>query len=1027
VFITAHTRRHSWLGMIVLLAVLATLLPPQRVSAQTIPPFPIINMTREELNEHIYLAWSRSRTSHGKKGTFAERQIQALLVADQLLSDASLYDADVIIKQAEALHERYIQRLGPRGADPAYRDSLPMSTVSEAVLTAALETPVFRDDVRRVYDRIRKVATASLSDPDHKVIGPATRAFYKTITDQNVLSNAYGTLLDEKLEQGAKRANAKAFVKAWDATIGTLFGVKLEGFDAKTFIAEHPGAVPSEIENAIRPDGSLEISLEDLNKLALQEFGKINASIDDMQKTLVSITKQQGELVAFMKDQQKRQALQEQADAKDKQHKLLIDAATSSVSIISTLVGFKNPKLAKQISTVGQSLIKIGDSVRSYLKTVSTLSTLGASLSTVVMTGNVLGAVMSIVSLFGPQEPPIEQTILEEIGKLRQQVNELRVEMHTRFDQVDKQLNTIYTTMHERFNQIDIQLGKINGSLAEIQQSLLTLSLALNRMERNNFEYFDALGRRPLREALNGALGYKQRTGLDMPYQPDFVNYENFFHTWGTVNALDSLSAGPAQRDYSDAAVLGELNAAPLDANLNYLNGWLVAHGMQPFANKRLASPRDWTFASRAYADLGLEWPEHFRRIDPQRQAALDAVGKDLELAMQNISTMLTPNGPQGNGPLFTALTSYYNAKLEALDGALVQSEAAYVKDLQNQLDRTTPFDLYGGLDQSLASRPADFKTMSCGGQVPEPFATPNNLKNAVPNYNRVALADYLAVTPLLVCSYAYLTDQFEFCQPTKPTACEPYATPLVQISVRSNSVELVKVTTKGFPVPVSGGVQAVLIRHWDTYFKPKFEKELETPALAEAQALAPAALQQLENVDGELAGKLAELQRVYASRVLGELNRGPLQARTVELAGAKKLFESFVTLGFQRAINDDDFMRSLLFGNESLVDDQQVALAYATPLSTTLAATQAISEAQLTVNPRVELLETGLKRREALGNLLSDYLGNISTENYAEDSALIGNTRFDMVLARAFANPGAPLPPAPGQSRALFLPLLRR
>ena len=63
------------------------------------------------------------------------------------------------------------------------------------------------------------------------------------------------------------------------------------------------------------------------------------------------------------------------------------------------------------------------------------------SLSTVVMTGsNVLGAVMSVVALFGEGEPTPDQMILEEIVKLRQQVDQLRTEMHDRFDQIDIQL-----------------------------------------------------------------------------------------------------------------------------------------------------------------------------------------------------------------------------------------------------------------------------------------------------------------------------------------------------------------------------------------------------------------------------------------------------------------------------------------------------------------------------------------------------------------------------------------------------------
>jgi hypothetical protein len=585
------------------------------------------------------------------------------------------------------------------------------------------------------------------------------------------------------------------------------------------------------------------------------------------------------------------------------------------VSIVSTLVGLKYPERGKQIAVVGQSLVRIYDAYAGWSKAVAGLNGLSkiGSLSTVVMTGNVLGAVMNIVSLFGPQQPPPEQIILEEIGKLRQQVNELRTEMHTRFDQVDKQLNAIYTAMNERFNLIDIQLGKINGNLQEIQQSLLTLGIQLNRMERNNVEYLDAIGRRPLREAMNGALSYKERTGVDMPYQPDFVAYENTFHTWGTVNAFDALSAGPTQRDYSDGQVLAELSAAPLDANLNYLNGWLQAHGMQPIATGRLPSPRDWAFASRAYAELGLDWPAHIRRISGPRQAALDAVGNDLQQALGNISTIQTPSGPQGNGPLFTGLTDYYNTKLQALDSALQGSEAAFVNEVQRSLNRSAPFDLYGGLDQSLAYpyQPDAFRTMTCGTEgMPEGgLATPRYLSNLVSAYNRFALADYLGVKPLKACVFGEWLSVEPPCPVYNPN-CYRAGRMRVFILVYSDNVILARGELPDIPALYDPNIWNKIAPSWESSWKRQFETMFaNTPT---PPPLTPAAAQQLEAVSSATATKLAELQRAHAGRVPSELSSGPLRARAVELAGAKKLLESFITLGLPRAIDNDDFLRSL-------------------------------------------------------------------------------------------------------------------
>ena len=812
--------------------------------------------------------------------------------------------------------------------------------------------------------------------------------------------------------------------------------MSIKGFDATKFIAEHTN-LPQQLRDGIRPDGSLAISLTDLEALAKTEFGKLNTSIGDLQQTVAKLDLQQTELVDYMHNEQARQAAEALAQAKAQEHQLKLEAADSAIFIVATLAGFIDPMVGNQIATVGRAALQIGESLNGWMKAVAGLNTLDTitSLSTVVMTGNVLGAVVNIVSLFGGAQPSPEQMILEEIGRLRQQVGQLRSEMHGRFDKIDKELNTIYTATQDRFDKIDVQLGKISGSLDEIQKSLITLSLDLSRLERNNFAYLDALGRRPLRDAINGAVGYKQRTGADMPYQPDFVGYENTFQTWGTLNAFDALSAGPAQRDYGDGQVLAELSAAPLDANLNYLNGWLSAHGMPPFASKRLASPRDWAFASRAYADIGFDWPAHLRRIDPQRQAALDAVGGDLEAALQNISTIQTANGPQGNAPLFTGVITYYSAKMEALDTAIQSTEAGFVREVwADRLHREAPFDLFGGLDQALAYQTPEIGAMGCGGTDPRAFAAPSNIHNIIPNYNRATLADYLQVSTLTVCLTDAWVDRFKVCQP-KTTICDTFATPEAIITVYSNNVAIAsQAVAAGEENIAEVTLREVINRDWASTYKPMFEAQFATPPARVAPA--SAAAQQAAATASDLESRLASYQRELYGRVLNGLSNGGLHPASVELAGATKLLDSFVALGLPQAVDSDDFLRSLLFSDQQLLDDQQVSAAYAARLAPTLAASAAGSDTLLTTNPRLTLSRAGQKRREALSALLARYLGSISAGTYREDSALIANARLDLRLARSFAAPGAGEPPTPtpipdpthpDQSRHVFLPLVMR
>jgi hypothetical protein len=1011
VFHSALTRMRSAVTLLALLAIFTGLLPAQRAAAQQ-----TVVLTEWELREKVLDEWiSKQDSLHDK----TETHTLVSLGYELIKRDVALYP-EVAVQQIELLRERYYQRLGPRGGDLEYRKSLPFNVTETALFAAALGMPNLADLAKRVYQERKAHAIQSVP----LVVGEHSRAYYQSVVDSNGLEEASRLLLQEQSAEAFQRGqNSASFVQAWDAVLGPLTGVKLSDFlakefDIKAFLIGHPEAgVPQKVIDSIKPDGSLEISLADLQQLAKGEFATINASIDDMQKTLVTLSAQQKELINAIGDLQ----AQAQAEAKAKEHQLKIQAAGSALSIITTLISFEDPKLAGQINVVGQSLIKVGDSIGGWLQATAGLSGLAklGSLSTVVMTGNILGAVMNIVSLFGPQQPTPEQMILEEIGKLRQQVDQLRTEMHTRFDQIDRELNTIYTTMHTRFDQIDLQLGRIKGSLEEIQESLLGLSISLNRLERNNAEYFDALGRRPLREAFNGAIGYQERTGLEMPYQPDFVNYENVFHTWATINAFDPISAGPTQRDYSDGQVFAELSAAPLDANLNYLNGWLQAHGMQPFATSRLPSPRDWAFASRAYAQLGQNWPAHLRRIDPQRRAALDTVGAELQQALANIARIETSTGPQGNGPLFSGATAYYNEKLQGVDSALRASEASFVQEVQSALSRPVPFELYGGLNQSLPLpyQPEGFASLRCGTEgLPEGgLAAPLHLKNILQGYNRFALAEYLGLKALQVCLFGeWLSVEPPCADPSSPF-CIRAGIMRVFIIVRSDNVILARSNLPSFQRRYNPNMGEVLTSDWGS-LKASFERMLVNES---APPLTGTAAEQLGKVNAALTSKLVELQGAYASRVLGELGRGSMQARLVELAGAKKLLESFITLGLPRATANDDLLRSLLFSKESLVDNQQIAGFYAPP-----AAGQAVSEADLMVSPRAKLLELAKRRREVLSNVLTDYLGGISTESYSEDNALLGGARFDIMMAEALADPSGPLP---GGGWVVSLPLVRR
>lgn len=758
---------------------------------------------------------------------------------------------------------------------------------------------------------------------------------------------------------------------------------------AKQVIQQNPDLpLQQEIRDRIGEDGSISISINELTELSQSEFDSINASIDDMEATLVQIDANQDVLVDYVNNQELRQQQQAIAAAKAAEHQLKLEAAQSSITIIHTLAGFVDPKLANDIATIGGSALQIAESMNGWLDAVAGLSTLDkvTSLSTVVMTGNVLGAVMNVVSLFGDKESSADQMILEEIGKLREQVNQLRTEMHERFDRIDSELNTIYSTMQDRFDLVDVQLGKLNGKIDDVQKSLVALDLKLSRIERNNFEFLDALGRRPLLDAISGGLDYQQRTGLPMLDQPEFVNFENVLQSWGAIHAFDALAAGPTERDYSDGQVLAELNAFPIDSNLNYFNGWLTAHGLPALTNTRLASPRDWLFATRAYAQLGAEWPQHMQRIDPQRQAALDAVGADLEAALHNISTRHTAGGVEGNHRLFGTVITNYQNKLAALDSSIQAVEMALINEVRaNRLQRNDPFDLYGGTDQALAYQAPELSMMTCGG-LAAPLPAPDNLIAFTPNINRYNLAEYLRLGAIKVCLAGALLNSKPACKPGQD-ACDFVGNLRVSVSVLFENVAIARhswtsgsVLVKGEETPTDYAVQ-----HW-AGLKTGFEANSSRVEPAPAEATQRAEL--LNTVTGQLGQQLGAYQHELYGRVLNELTNGSLHPLAVEAAGSKALLNSFATLGLAHAVDNDDFLHAMLYGNQQLMDDSQIAATYA------LSATQPITGANLMVNPRLVIGQAADQRRLAFTGLIDRYLDAITARTHVEASDSIANTR---------------------------------
>ncbi len=1038
------TRARAWASLMLLWHLVAILLPADVVSAEE-----QANGCGNTNIRAVHLAYQPAsadeqvvipkelvdRAAYAANWRFAYKDAEyiKLLIHDELMAKAathSVVNDEKLVQVMDDFKFNYEEAIAKQYHNPNDHTS---DELLHTALDVALKMPDLQGAVPFVVEELRGSdgARTNIEPLYGPIAGSAQRYGLGERLKQNLSEVLQRTYDCAKTNPAVKKVVDKRHAGKTKSKIDD---------SAKEIATNNPeNPVLQDILQRVGENGTLSLSLNELKAMSKTEFDKINHAIGDLQQTLVGIDKQQKDLLQYMSNQEAREVARAIAAAKAAEYELTIKALNSSVSIISTLADFIRPGLGKQMSTILGSGVVIVDSMTRWLDAVAGLNGLDklTSLSTVVMTGNVLGAVMNVVSLFGDAEPTPDQMILEEIGKLRQQVDRLRTEMHDRFDRIDQELNTIYAIMQDRFNLIDVQLGEINGNIQEVQKSLIALDLKLSRIERNNFEFLDALGRRPLLNAINGGLGYQDRTGLPMPFQPDFIEYENVLQTWGTIHAFDALATGPTQRDYSAGALLTELNAYPLDSNLNYLNGWLIANGYPAISNKRLPSPRDWLFATRAYTQLGQEWPAHMKQIDPQRHTQLNAISADMEAAMLNISTRNTLTGTLGNTLLFTNVITYYQGKLNQLDGQIQQEEAAYAQEIRskNGIDRQEPFNLYGGIDQALTYTPPGLNAIDYDASALT-LTVPSNLMVHIPNFNRYNLAEYLKITTTAQLS---TTDQLQVaidvsmqnrrpvpgCKPD-PDVCAQMGNLSVGVGVFYGNVSLVALELLAgrviLPVIDSNVEEPIdyVVRNW-AGLKPRFEAEASIVAPSPALAQQRAAL--LSDLSPKLEERLAAYQQALYRQVLQAMTTGSLRPFAVELAGGKTLLDSFVTLGLSRAVGSDDFLRAMLYGDQQLINDNQIAHTYA------LSITQPITGTNLTINPRLVIGQVAEQRTTAFTGIINRYLAAITANTHVEASDYVANARRELDLTMRIAQlDGQPTTPPPStDKKQIYLPLIVR
>lgn len=794
--------------------------------------------------------------------------------------------------------------------------------------------------------------------------------------------------LRAKIEEAHDLAQSNAsFLEVFTQVFAELMAERMTD-NAATAINNSPNT-PDFVKSWIKPDGSISVTGAEAMNRYNEQFEAARQVTDENLALLRAINTgqyappDQTSQAGISNERNSSEPQADQPDPEDEKHKKrdeLISKVEKGINIAAAVISFFNPAVGAKVRAVGETVIGVARGINNFVNTarqilknplVKSLANKVLKYGAPLLAGGLIGAAFKAFSLFRRGQSGPDPEVLRQLELIRKQIDQLRTEMHDRFDQVDTKLNEIFDALEAGFRNL-------TGDLDATRQKLIELNADLSRFESNVYGWFDDLSRQPLQETINLAIGYKQRTGLGVTLQ-DFDLYSNRFFTYATVHSKGQVATGSRTRDYSDSKAFDELDKFPPEVNLNYLAQFPARNlGLPALSNTWLANARYWTVSSVADTTLRIESPDNDKRIpSADRRREIYDTGKQIQAAVEAVTILNTSNGPKANRPLFDALLAKYNAKANALSQAIKKVEDDYKNDPANAVIKDV--NIWGDANQATSYViPVPGEPKICGSGSPDAqMRAPSNIgriDQVMPN--PIRLAGKLGVW------------QLEYCWSFNWGGAPPRAaTNNLTIRLVGGNRVLFGGQDSGWLAVLSlGGLFtssahdfALVGRYWNNNgYKVRFEQNASlTSVYTNAQ---------VENAANAANSALRNHRRMVMSKVLDELSRASVvQSAARELSGAKKLLESYIALGLSRSLEENDTLRSLLYGDQQVPDENLIKAAYE-------AAIKSLQEGKPA--QRIDVLSLATPRINSLSEVLHSILDDLVRFrlNYPQDALFYSN-----------------------------------
>ncbi len=323
---------------------------------------------------------------------------------------------------------------------------------------------------------------------------------------------------------------------------------------------------------------------------------------------------------------------------------------------------------------------------------------------------------LDLADTFGSSTPSAEEQIFGQIIEMREQLEDVRVEMNIRFNRIEDQLDVMYDSMAAGFNALGEQIGDLDADVEDLSKEMMVARAALERIEDALWGMSADLLDSYIAMLANEFLDYRDDNGIDLPYggPASFLEASSGFFTVATFHARDTETfAGEQVSTLTLDNAHERLNGESIGRNINDLRVFPAQIGEPALFNNRVAAPAPWAQASSAFAQFARESPWYFAYkygvelagggSSPELDVIID-LGEDLAAVSSNAR----------DADLFGALFSGYDQTTTEIGAAIDAVREATV--------RTSPYSRYdpwGGTTQDGDIQPWPITTLEGTGGTP--------------------------------------------------------------------------------------------------------------------------------------------------------------------------------------------------------------------------------------------------------------------------------------------------------------------